>query len=278
MVFGCGLVRLGFMNMAFAYVFDKTEGKLSEWSSRQLFDRHLFLDSKPLGHSRFTKGSLRIDTIRSASEHVMEFDLGGALPRRGRIAIHTAGNDILALATPVANVGFTYAQKTAGMPVQGEVIWDGQQYDISPESAGCYHDWTAGFLRRETFWNWACAAGVLEDGRTCCLNLAAGVNETGCAENGIWLAGRFYPLGLSAFDYDRDRPDSTAWRIVTDDNAVDVTFTPRGAKTEHVNAGLLASQFTQCFGAFNGRVKTACGQTIQLREMGGWCEDHYAKW
>lgn len=276
MLFGCGLVRLGLVNLAFCYVFDRTRSALSEWSRLLPLDGGLQADTRPLGCTRYAHGDARITSTRDQQTHALEFEIGAH--RRGKISIETFERDVVGLCTPIANTGFAYAQKTAGMPVEGFINWDGRVYPIKRESAGVVHDWTAGYLRRETCWRWVCATGVLGSGEPFCLNASCGVNETSYSENGYWIDGQFFPIGLVQFQYDRTRPDSAPWTITSSDGRLALHFKPMGAKREHQNRLIMASRFTQCFGDFSGHIVDVHGDVIDLSGLSGWCEDHYAKW
>lgn len=54
---------------------------------------------------------------------------------------------------------------------------------------------------------------------------------------------------------------------------LNLTFTPRGTREEHVNFGLIASDFVQPYGTFEG---TVAGKNIA--NVYGVVEKHYAKW
>ena len=47
---------------------------------------------------------------------------------------------------------------------------------------------------------------------------------------------------------------------------------------ENINAGLVATKFTQLMGDLNGILKTDDGKQIAIKNLPAWAEDHYAKW
>ena len=49
-------------------------------------------------------------------------------------------------------------------------------------------------------------------------------------------------------------------------------------REENINAGLVATKFTQLMGDLNGSLTTDSGEIIELKDCPGWAEDHYAKW
>jgi hypothetical protein len=87
------------------------------------------------------------------------------------------------LCTRAGATGWVYARKTAGLGMRGTLRWDDRRYDLAEIGIHGHHDWSAGFMRRETFWNWGCLAGRTADGRSAGLNVSCGVNETSVTEN-----------------------------------------------------------------------------------------------
>lgn len=65
------------------------------------------------------------------------------------------------------------------------------------------------------------------------------------------------------------------WFIIADQQPefLNLTFTPRGSREEHVHLGIIASDFVQPYGTFEGMV---AGKKIY--QVYGVVEDHYAKW
>jgi hypothetical protein len=277
--FGCGMVRLGLVNSTFAYVHSEDTGL-----HRVQFDLPLDVgfqsDYKPLGQTQWVhpfKREHRVTSVRTEHGRALQFQFGDSF--HGAIEMNCSDADTLAMNTPVSNTGFAYAQKTSGGPVSGHVCSDGRVFDVNPDMDGSYHDWTAGYLRRDTFWNWACASGrVSPTEPMLSVNLARGVNETSAHENVLWVDGRLFELPLVWFEYDRDQV-MNRWRVFSSCGSVDLQFTPHGHVSDHRNLLVLASRFNQCFGVFSGTVRAVgSNQVHRIDGLKGWCEDHYARW
>lgn len=172
---------------------------------------------------------------------------------------------------------WVYTQKGAGLPVNGTIRWGDIEHGLKPQTASGSYDWSGGFMRRETSWNWACFSGLLADGRRVGLNLAAGVNETGITENAFWLDGKMIKLDMANFVFDRYQPEKK-WRVSTTDSCLELTFTPQGKRQEKLDVIVLASNFKQMFGHFSGTYRHKDGEIIRLIDVPGFMEDHYAKW
>ncbi len=277
---GCALAHTGWLGLAFVYVYDTHSGRLVSETFRLPLARGLAMSTSPVaGDSLFaTRGA---DIRLGYREHA-----GGVLEKT--LAVRTARGlridatmteappfTVQALCTQTGINGFTYANKVAGIPVSGRIDSPLGHFELADIGAMGHHDFSAGYMRRETFWNWACLSGRAGD-HAIGLNISCGVNETSYSENCLWLDGRLLPTGLARFDFDRDNPDST-WRVTTGDGAVDLSFTPAGVHRERLDLGLFASNFRQYFGRFHGSIRTE-GTHIPVDGLWGFVEDQYAKW
>jgi hypothetical protein len=138
-------------------------------------------------------------------------------------------------------------------------------------------DWTGGFMRKNTYWNWASTACMLPDNRTFGLNLACGVNETSFTENAFWIDNKLNKVGSVNFLF-KDNNLMRSWYITSSDDKINLKFTPEVSREEKTNAIFIASRFSQIAGLFNGTVTTDEGEAIIIKDCPGWTEDHYARW
>ncbi len=185
--------------------------------------------------------------------------------------------DTLRLCTPTGPNGWSYCQKVAGIQAEGELIHEGYKYDLAEIGAFAHHDFTAGFLRRDTFWNWVCLTGTDTDGNIIGLNLSNGVNETGFSENVLWINGKREKMGLIIFDYDLDDL-SKPWRISSDTGQITLTFKAEGQYAAQDKQGPRPFDFHQLFGSFHGQITLGSGKKIDVGDIPGFCERQYAVW
>ncbi len=170
-----------------------------------------------------------------------------------------------------------FTEKTSPVKISGTIEYDGKKVDLSSPEYMALIDWSAGFMRRRTCWNWAAIASTLPDGRSIGLNLASGVNETGFTENAFWIDGKMIKTDTIDFRFD---PDDLMkqWEVSSYDKKLDLVFKPETYREEKINAVLIGSRFTQLMGTFDGHVVTDEGERIEFTGVPGWTEDHYAKW
>ena len=173
--------------------------------------------------------------------------------------------------------GFSYTQKMAGVLCQGHVHCEAGDFDLEEVQACASLDWTAGYLKRKSYWNWACLSGRLPDGRTLGLNGACFTNESSFTENGFWIDGQLNKVAGIAFEYDSFHLYEP-WHIYSTDGMVELTFEPQGSHVERNNFLVMASNFHQMFGQFSGVLTSSSGEKIKISKLYGFTEEHYAKW
>ncbi len=282
---GCALAHTGYLGLAFVYAYDTASRHLHAETFRVPLGHGLQLSESPVNGESIlrTRGAEIRMGYREHNDGTLEKSLA-VQTHRGLVidasVLESTPFQPLSLCTRTGINGWTYANKVAGLPAKGHIQLPGTHYDLAALGAGGHHDFTAGYLRRETFWNWACLSGpvVADDGGQSWLglNLSCGVNETSYSENCLWLDGQRLPVGQARFDYDPRHP-LHPWRIHTADGTVDLRFTPEGAHTERLDLWLFASDFKQLFGRFDGTL-VAAGRRLQLHAQPGFVEEQYAKW
>ncbi|TXI35707.1 MAG: DUF2804 family protein, partial [Aquipseudomonas alcaligenes] len=104
-----------------------------------------------------------------------------------------------------------------------------------------------------------------------------GVNETSFSENCYWLDGELLQVGGVHFQFNRDEP-LQPWRIVSGDGQVELEFRGHGLHREQLNLGLLASNFKQVFGCFQGVLRPPGRAPVLIDNLWGFVEDQYVKW
>ena len=267
---GMAVVDLKYLANGFLYVYDRTAKTLVETKKIVPFGIGSNIETTARSYdSSFSAGGFNI-TITS-------FRMMASSPDISLDVKFTKLPEPLRLCTRSGYRGWVYMEKTSPINVLGKVTCKGQLFEISsPDSMGLM-DWTAGFMRRDTYWEWAATATTLPDGRSFGLNLCCGVNETSFTENAFWIEGARTKVDTVNFEFD-SRDLYRPWKITSFDGRVNLVFTPETERGESVNAVLIKSKFTQFMGTFDGTLKAEDGEVIEIKGLPGWAEDHYAKW
>lgn len=280
LVFGCAIANVRYAGTAFLYLYEPSSKRMAEHSFQVPLGFRAEFDQAPeTGRASFRSRAIEItmtsgDTPRH--RHLV-LRLGESVSVDAYFDEESPPQEPMRICTRAGATGWVFARKTAGMPVSGILRWSGRSFDLAAIGARGHCDWSAGYMRRETFWNWGCLAGALPDGRSVGLNVSCGVNETSFTENCFWLGGVLHKLDAVAFEYTRNDL-MQPWRLGSFDRRLELEFTPEARHAEKVNAWMVASNFNQLLGRYHGRLTTASGEHIAIEEMLGYAESHYAKW
>lgn len=268
---GIGVVDLKYLSNGFFYVFDRTTGTITESKKLVPLGTSTLIDPFPeTPRSIFRSSGL---TIEITGESLKAAGEGIALD----ITMNRSATAPLRICTRAGYRRWVYTQKTSPLGIQGSLTTPSGTKDLSSPGYWALSDWTCGFMRRETCWNWASTAFTLHDGRSLGMNLSCGVNETSFTENAFWINGAMTKVDTVDFRFDQDNLDSP-WHILSADKKVDLVFTPEATRRENVNALLIKSKFTQLFGVFEGKLVTDEGEVIAVNACPGFAEDHFARW
>ena len=278
LIVGIAIVDLKLVSNAFVYLYEPGTDTFEEFSFLQPLARHTHFSNRANdGLCEFSKGANHISVHATHLPGVRRVSvrLKKGLQIDATIDESTAYHP-LALCTRAGYQGWVFTQKSAAQVCNGSIQWHDRQYDLKQIGALAAVDWSGGFMRRETFWNWGSLSCTLRDGRRLGFNLAAGVNETGFTENALWLDGRLIKVDMVDFRFDRYQPEHS-WALRSADGVIDLYFEPKGRRQEKINALLIASNFKQYFGLYHGEIRLA-GETIRLEGEWGLAEDHFARW
>ena len=276
LIVGLAIVDLKWLSSAFVYAYSPLTGAFEEFSFLQPLARRTHIAPRPNdGAAVFVKGANRLSIDAERGLRRVTVGLASGL---NIDAVIDEGNGYspMALCTRAGYQGWVYTQKVTARPVTGTVSWRGEVHDLAAQHSLGSVDWTAGYMRRETFWNWGSLSAYLPDGRRLGFNLVAGVNDTGYTENALWLDDQLIKLSTVVFEFDRYQRDAP-WRMRSQDGVLDLCFEPAGRRSERRNAGFVASNFSQFFGRYTGKL-TLPGETLTLDGLWGLAEDHYARW
>lgn len=278
LIVGIAIVNLKLVSNAFLYLYEPKSGFFEEFSFLQPFAKHTQIDPLPNeGSSHFKKGDnhFSIHATRTPGIRQLRVNIGKKIVIDATID-ETSHYNPLAICTRAGYNGWVFTQKSTAQPCEGKVVWDSKAFNLKQIGALAAVDWTGGYMRKHTFWNWGSLSHRLLDGRRLGFNLAAGVNETGHTENAVWLDGRMYKVDSVDFLFDRYQKKNT-WALRSNDGIIDLHFTPEGQRSDKTNALIIASNFTQFFGRFHGEIHLP-HETIVLQDAWGFTEDHFAKW
>lgn len=269
LIFGCALLKAKVSSNAFIYIFLPKTNEMFKVSANDLGGFKTHLDSHPINnYESFLKKKLEIVFNQKNNEWHLKCS---SKDLSAEIVFPGEAFEPMCLLTNTAGRGFTYAQKYAGIPCSGSISFKEKKYDLKALNAFAHHDWTGGFLRKETTWQWACFSGEVSDTHVG-LNVSCGVNESSFTENCFWINGQLIKVNFVIFEFDRSDLTSL-WHITSEDGLVNLKFTPQGYNLEKKNLLITQCNFKQIIGRFEGKI----GDLV-INSINGFVEDQYLKW
>ncbi|MBM7060803.1 DUF2804 domain-containing protein [Pseudomonas sp. UL073] len=274
---GCALASLSLAGIGFVYLFHPASGRMLEHQFKLPLGFGTDFSQRPndgICELRSGRNLLRLENRGADKRLLVELRDGTRIDAQFSEA--EPAFQPMCLNTPTATNGWVYAQKVAGVRCTGQITSELGEFDLAELGAFAHHDWSAGYMRPETCWNWACLsgqAGALRVG----LNLSCGVNETSFTENCFWLDGELLKVDTVRFEFDRDEP-LRPWTIRSFDGQVELRFEAHGLHQERMNLGIMASNFKQIFGRFRGELRPHGRPAVSIDNLWGFVEDQYVKW
>ncbi|MCP3942864.1 MAG: DUF2804 domain-containing protein [Desulfobacteraceae bacterium] len=282
-IFGAAVIHLGYITSAFCFGFDRKTGQMLEHTivrpplGQVCFDRH-----PENGICRFKSPGKFLEISSGPGWNIKKlktnFNFSGQnIQADIDIMPLASGIDPMHFFMPMGANTHAFTTKIAGLEACGQIQLNGTIYDLTPGNSHVLFDWTHGVYPRQTFWNWACGAGLSQNGSPLGFNFSAGVYENKILENVIWIDGYPEPTDKVKFTYDPVNPDKP-WEIKSRDKRINLLFTPEGMRKADDNFGIVKSKFIQPCGRFSGSIESQTGNCLVLDEVGGVVEEHFAKW
>lgn len=281
-LFSVTISTLDYAGLGFVYLLDFETGKFHEQTVTVPLATGMAMPETVEADVVFSNPRLSLD-FRQEAEGVRltaaSPDFGGNPLRAEILVSYPADHETLSVVVPWDDRRFQYTSKHNTLPARGTVEAFGDTIGFDGADAFACLDFGRGIWPYSSFWNWAAGSGRT-DGRTIGLNFGAGwTDNTGSTENGICIDGRLTKIGEDmVWEYD-SRDFMKPWRLRTShSDLVDLTFKPFYERVALSNLLLIRSEVHQCIGRFEGRVKTAGGETVEVRDVVGWAEEHHARW
>ena len=252
-------------------VFDRSAGGVPGLSAR--------VGSRPGPGARatFAAPGMELTLERRSDRFQLQADLGSSLTLEAFLDARGAPEPF-ALVAPLPPDGPRVAQVTGPLPVQGALSVRGRRSALDGGLAVL--TFGAGLFPRASAWRACSAAGRLPDGRPVALHLAEGLPGLAAGDGGedALLLERG-PLRLPPVSFQADpRSPTAAWRITSQDGAVDLSFRPVASHHEARELLMVALRTTQLAGELSGRVPGPGGAPLALAGLAAVVEDLAARW
>jgi hypothetical protein len=281
--FSATIADLGYAGNIFVYTMDFASGDLHEEGLVIPLGKGITLPrNSSEGDSHFENDKARLDFHLSAAKRHISVSWPSFHEGRGISAdISLAcppGHESMTIVIPIGKQRFYFNRKINCLPASGTVKYGDLTETLDPRTCLGSLDWGRGVWEYKSFWNWASASGFLPDGRTIGLNLGCGFGDLSKAgENALILENRVHKLEQVKFDY-ISGDYMKSWKFTDSEGRLDLVFTPLKDRTAVTDLGIIFSEVHQMFGHYNGKAVTDNGETIQIKDLIGFAEEHHAKW
>jgi hypothetical protein len=281
--FSATIADLGYAGNIFVYSMDFETGDLHEEGLVIPLGKGLVLPRNSTeGDSHFENDKAHLTfSVQPKQRHLSvvwpEFHKGAGIEAE-IILTCPEGGESMNIVIPIGRKRFYYNRKINCLPASGWVKYSDTTEILNPKNCAGSLDWGRGVWEYQSFWNWASTSGFLPDGRTVGLNLGCGFGDlTRAGENAVILVNRIHKLGEVKFDYvsgDYMKP----WKFTDSENRLDLVFTPFKDRTAKTKLGVIDSEVHQMFGRYTGKIVTDYRETIQIKDLIGFAEEHHARW
>lgn len=281
--FSFTIADLGYAGNLFAYVLNLETGELHEEGVIVPLGKGVELPRNPTsGVSSFKNPDLDMKFSLQDGKRHLSVSWPKFHDKRGIRAeidlLQKPEYESMNIIIPIGRKRFYCNTKINCLPASGEVRYGEATEKLDPASCLGSLDWGRGVWEYQSYWNWASASGFIGDGRSIGLNLGCGFGDLSAAgENAVILENRIHKLGDVKFDYtsgDYMKP----WKFSDSQGKLDLTFTPFKDRVAKTSLGIINSQVHQCFGRYNGTFITDEGNSLQIKDLIGFAEEHHARW
>lgn len=264
LICGFAIADAGMVATAFSYFYSLKDGIFEEDKTTVPFG--FSNDFNPNLDSEWKLGNYSIKTVngKMSMQYIGKYKMF--------IESENTNEGVSVVAPSKGGRPFNFTYKNQCVPVKVQINNGGISTYATSGRYGSI-DFTKGYPPRETIWNWMSFIGNTETEKIIALNLVDRFNEN--MENILWVNGQKTLLSKAKFTLQKPY-DKTDWLIETTDGILNCHLSPRGARSENINALVLKSQFIQAFGTIDGTVLIN-GKEEKFTAF-GVSEDHHAIW
>jgi len=293
--FAAAVVDLNYAGNFFAYYIDRKTHKKYEFTSISPLARSIKqFDNTPKGCVEWSEENGKALICYNSESRAYQMEIRAMMSNSEEVKdVFMAGSmhwvDSMNMLFPIEPYRPACTIKQMGMRVVGIIRTEGGKPDEF-KGFGSF-DWTYSLAERVSVWKWASMYQLVtkEDPATVIgINLSDHVyvdKNNVSQENAVWVNGEVAIVGKVIFEFPTVNPDTSTSKIYTvnkkENVSLNLIFTPRGKRSEVLDAVILVSNFVQYYGEFSGTisVKTAGGiRKFEIEKAYGVVENHYAKW
>ncbi|CBZ03280.1 hypothetical protein H04402_01468 [Clostridium botulinum H04402 065] len=283
-LFSATVADLDYIGMAFVYFYDFNTREFAEKTVITPFGKGCSISEKVFENVEFSNDKLQVlfewnKYLKSMSILVHCKDFKGRNLTAKFSVFYPKGHETLNVLIPWNKNKFQFTSKQNCLPTEGRIMINNKTYTFDKSNSFAGLDFGRGIWPFKIMWNWATASGN-QQGRIIGFNLGAKWTDgTGITENALLIDGKILKLNeCILYDYDKNNL-MKPWSIKTEiSNKVNLIFKPIYDRMARTDVVLLKSTVHQIIGEFYGEIKDEQGNIINIKDLKGCAEEHYAKW
>jgi len=240
------------------YLYDREARRLLEWLVVDVPWRVKMAPTMWSAETRCGRGdaTMRFEHDLEHFRHRIVLDLAEtrrAPALRADLVLHQDWRtvDPLVVSLPIPPDHHTYTHKSP-LHLEGTITIGTTEHHFEPARDLGNLDEQKTFYPYRSHWKWGCFAARSEEGREVMLNVVDQMTPRGQpGEDALWVDGK-----LSLIEQPEFVPQAAAgaFRIVDRAGRWTLSFTPEGSKSEKRSYGLIAMDYEQFFGRYDGEI------------------------
>ncbi len=274
---------LGFVSVA---LLDFKNKSYEMFSNIKLFPLGKFNmpESSLEGDVVFKDKKIELKFIKDRAKRVISCDIANfkdGKSLRCNIELTNEPEESMVIATPFPKnkKAFYYNQKINCMRADGTVYLGEESIGFS--DAYAVLDWGRGVWTYDNVWFWGTASGKINN-KQFGINIGYGFGDLNNAtENMIFYDGKSHKFDQVEFEIPKTGKKYDflkEWKIVSNDDRCNLTFTPILDRFDNISLILLVSKQHQVFGKFKGYVVLDDGTKLVVKDLLGSAEVVHNRW
>ncbi|MCL2602738.1 MAG: DUF2804 domain-containing protein [Treponema sp.] len=165
---------------------------------------------------------------------------------------------------------FCCSRRSPCYSVEGVIQLGTTELTFMRDSGWGIFDWNRGVRPRKDLRFWAAGSGLFAGRQTAFSVGHSSADSSHGTENAFFLDGALHKLDQVTFHLPSRR--LAPWRFTSNDNRLEMTFTPKQERDENYQIFLYSLKRRQLFGSFSGRVTLDSGDEFEFRNIAGFAE------
>ncbi len=189
-------------------------------------------------------------------------------------------HETMSVVIPWSKSRFQYTSKQNSILTEGSILLGNKMLSLESKDTMGILDFGRGVWKYSSSWNWASFSSVI-NGKNIGINMGAKWTDgTGFTENSILYDNKIYKITEDiVFTYDTQNYQNPWTHKTKNSDRVNLTFSPIYERKAYTNMLLIRSEVHQLFGFFHGYIRLEeGGPKIEIDQIFGWSEEHYARW